>query len=128
MKKNLTIIALIFAIPIIAYMALTSSNKSTAQEAAAGKPQVIKFTSSMCLDCQEMNKIFKEIFPQFENKITLTEIQVQDKNSFNEDQIAKYKVTLVPTIILLNSQGAQVQRIEGAIPKEKMEKYLKELK
>lgn len=128
MKRNLLIIGLIFAIPIIAYMALTSSNKSTAQEATAGKPQVIKFTSSMCMDCQEMNKIFKEIFPQFQNKIVLTEIQVQDKNSFNEEQIAKYNVTLVPTIILLNSQGAQVQRIEGAIPKARMEKYLKELK
>ncbi len=128
MKKNLIIISLIFAIPIIAYMALTNSNSSKAQETASGKPQVIKFTSAMCMDCQTMNKVFKEIFPQFQNKIILTEIQVQDKNSFNEEQIAKYHVTLVPTIILLDSKGTQVQRIEGAIPKERMEKYLKELK
>ncbi len=79
MKKNLIIISLIFAIPIIAYMALTNSNSSTAKNIEAGKPQVIKFTSAMCMDCQTMNKVFKEIFPQFENKITLTEIQVQDK-------------------------------------------------
>lgn len=128
MKKNLIIISLIFAIPIIAYMELTNSNSSKAQETASGKPQVIKFTSAMCMDCQTMNKVFKEIFPQFQNKIILTEIQVQDKNSFNEEQIAKYHVTLVPTIILLDSKGTQVQRIEGAIPKERMEKYLKELK
>lgn len=128
MKKNLIIISLIFAIPIIAYMALTNSNSSTAKNVETGKPQVIKFTSAMCMDCQTMNKIFKEIFPQFENKITLTEIQVQDKNSYNEQQITKYHVTLVPTIILINSKGEQVQRIEGAIPKEKMESYLKGLK
>ncbi|MFR1671520.1 MAG: thioredoxin family protein [Candidatus Gastranaerophilaceae bacterium] len=127
MKKNLIIISLIFAIPIIAYMALTNSNSSTAKNIEAGKPQVIKFTSAMCMDCQTMNKVFKEIFPQFENKITLTEIQVQDKNSFNDQQIAKYHVTLVPTIILINSKGQQVERIEGAIPKARMEKYLKEL-
>ena len=128
MKKNVIIIALIFAIPLMAYMLLTASNSTTAQTTETGKPQVIKFTSAMCLDCQSMNKIFKEIFPKYEGKIVLTEIQVQDQNSFNQDQIKKYNVTLVPTIILLNSQGAQVKRIEGAVSKEEMDKCLQGLK
>ena len=128
MKKNLVIISLVFALPLIAYWALTKSNASTATTAVAGKPQVIKFTSAMCLDCQTMNKIFKEIFPKYQDKITLTEIQVQDQNSFNQEQIKKYNVTLVPTIILLNSQGEQTKRIEGAVEKDKMDNYLKELK
>ncbi len=128
MKKNITIIALIFAIPLFAYMLLTSSNQTTAQTTQSGKPQVIKFTSAMCLDCQTMNKIFKEIFPKYEGKIVMTEIQVQDKNSFNDDQIKKYNVTLVPTIILLDSAGKQVKRIEGAVSKEEMDNCLKGLK
>mgnify|MGYP000407561464 FL=1 len=108
-------------------MALTASNSTTAQTTDIGRPSVIKFTSAMCLDCQTMNKIFKEIFPKYQNKINFTEIQVQDKNSFNDSQIKKYNVTLVPTIILLNSEGKQVKRIEGAIPKEEMDKYLQGL-
>ena len=127
MKKNVIIIGLIFAIPLMAYMLLTASNSTTAQTTDAGKPQVLKFTSSMCLDCQTMNKIFKEIMPKYENKIILTEIQVQDKNSFNEEQIKKYNVTLVPTIILLNSKDVQVKRIEGAVSKEEMDKCLQGL-
>lgn len=127
MRKNVIIISLIFAIPLMAYMALTASNQTTAQTTQAGKPEVIKFTSSMCLDCQTMNKIFKKIFPKYEGKIILTEIQVQDKSSFNEEQIKKYNVTLVPTIVLLNSKGQQVKRIEGAIPEEQMDNYLKGL-
>ncbi len=127
MRKNVIIISLIFAIPLMAYMALTASNQTTAQTTQAGKPEVIKFTSAMCLDCQTMNKIFKEIFPKYENKIVLTEIQVQDKNSFNEEQIKKYNVTLVPTIVLLNSKGQQVKRIEGAVTKEQMDSYLQGL-
>ena len=75
-----------------------------------------------------MNKIFKELFPKYEDKIVLTEIQVQDKSSFNDEQIEKYNVTLVPTIILLNSDGKQVRRIEGAIPKDEMDKCLQGLK
>ncbi|CCY62634.1 MAG: thioredoxin family protein [Candidatus Gastranaerophilaceae bacterium] len=128
MRKNIIIISLIFAIPLIAYWALTASNSTTAQTTDMNKPQVIKFTSAMCMDCQTMNKIFKEIFPEFSDKINMTEIQVQDKNSFNEGQIKKYNVTLVPTIILLNSNGQQAKRIEGAVTKEQMKSYLQELK
>ncbi len=128
MRKNIIIISLIFALPLIAYWALTTSNATTAQTTDMNKPQVIKFTSAMCMDCQTMNKIFKEIFPEFSDKINMTEIQVQDKNSFNEGQIKKYNVTLVPTIILLNSNGQQVKRIEGAVTKEQMKSYLQGLK
>lgn len=128
MKKNIIIISLIFAIPLMLYMALTASNSTTAKTTETGKPQVVKFTSAMCLDCQTMNKVFKEIFPKYNGKIILTEIQVQDKNSFSEEQIKKYNVTLVPTIVLLNSDGRQVKRIEGAVPKEQMDRYLQELK
>lgn len=128
MRKNIIIISLIFALPLIAYWALTSSNPTTAQTTEMNKPQVIKFTSAMCMDCQTMNKIFKEIFPEFSDKINMTEIQVQDKNSFNEEQIKKYNVTLVPTIILLNSGGQQVKRIESAVTKEQMKSYLQGLK
>ena len=129
MKKNLITILLIFAVPVIAYMALTRSNATTAQTAenTANKPQVIKFTSAMCLDCQKMNQIFKEIFPQYEGAIILTEIPVQDSTSFTNSQIEKYNVTLVPTIILLDATGKQVKRIEGAIEKEEMENLLKGL-
>ena len=127
MKKNIIIISLIFAIPLMLYMALTASNSTTAKTSETGKPQVVKFTSAMCLDCQTMNKVFKEIFPKYQGKITLTEIQVQDNNSFNQEQIKKYNVTLVPTIILLNSQGKQVKRLEGEVPKEQMDNYLKGL-
>ena len=128
MKKNIIIISLIFAIPLMLYMALTASYSSNAKTTNAGQPQVVKFTSAMCLDCQTMNKVFKDIFPKYEGKIILTEIQVQDRNSFNNEQIKKYNVTLVPTIVLLNSNGQQVRRIEGAVSKEKMDSYLQELK
>ena len=127
MRKNLIIISLIFAIPLMAYWMLTASNTTTARPVQTGKPEVIKFTSAMCLDCQTMNKVFKEIFPKYQDKIILTEIQVQDQNSFNQEQIKKYNVTLVPTIILKNSKGQQVKRLEGEVPKEQMDNYLKGL-
>lgn len=128
MKKNLITILLVFLIPITAYMALTKSTATTAKTTdTSNKPKVIKFTSSMCLDCQKMNSVFKEIFPKYDGKIILVEIPVQDGTTFTNSQIEKYNVTLVPTIILLNSAGKQVKRIEGAIEKQEMDNYLKGL-
>lgn len=128
MKKNILIISLIFIIPIVAYFVLTNSSKTTATTEETGKPQVIKFTSTMCLDCQTMNELFKEIWPNYQDKIVLTEIQVQNRDQLADEKIKKYNVTLVPTIIMLNSDGEQAKRVEGAIPKEELEKYLQELK
>ena len=41
MKKNIIIISLIFAIPLLLYMALTASNSTTAQTTDIGRPSVI---------------------------------------------------------------------------------------
>lgn len=128
MKKNLISILVIFLIPLIAYFALSKNTETSAKQIKNGRPYVLKFTSLMCRDCQEMTRIFKEIFPKYENSIDLIEIPVQDKNSFNNSQIKKHNVTLVPTIILIDSNGNQVERIEGAIPKEDMDKKLRNLK
>lgn len=129
MRKNLITVLLVFLLPLAAYLFMTHAGNEPVNyaEAVTNKPQVIKFTSTMCLDCQEMNKIMKEIFPQFKNRIVLEEISVQDGKSSTDKKIKEYNVTLVPTIILKNSQGQQVKRIEGAVPKEEMIKYLEEL-
>ncbi len=129
MKKNLIVVLLVLLVPIVMYMVLTKSTATTAQTTnVSGKPQVLKFTSTMCLDCQKMSKIFKEIFPKYSETIVLTEIPVQDGSSFSNSQIEKYNVTLVPTIILIDSNGNMVRRIEGAIEQEEMDNHLKGLK
>lgn len=130
MKKNLITVLLVFLVPVIAYFILNLSGVSDTMSADAktNKPQIVKFTSAMCLDCQTMNKIMKELYPKYQDDIILTEIQVQEKNPNNDKWIKKYDVTLVPTIIMINSNGNQVRRIEGAIEKEQMDKYMQELK
>mgnify|MGYP003298689054 CR=1 FL=1 len=133
------IIALVFAIPLIVFAVLNNANTTTAKTGvnveqktddliAMGKPQVIKFSSAMCLDCQTMNKLFKEVFPKYNERIVLTEVHVQDGNAFTGELIKKYNVTLVPTMIFLDSNNRQVKRIEGAIEKNELEGYLEGLK
>ena len=75
-----------------------------------------------------MNKLFKEVFPKYNERIVLTEVHVQDGKAFTGELIKKYNVTLVPTMIFLDSNNNQVKRIEGAIEKVELENYLEGLK
>lgn len=126
--KNFSIIALIFAVPLIAYMILSHSGSCCAKKVnGTNKPQIIKFTSAMCLDCKKLGTVMKEVYPKYSDKITLVEIQVQNNDEFTKKQIDKYNVTLVPTLIILNSKGKKLNKFEGFVEKEKLDKIMKDL-
>lgn len=126
--KNLIIITLIFVVPVFAYMVLSGQNTSVAKKSTmTNKPQIIKFTSLMCLDCKKLGSEMKEVYPKYSDKITLIEIQVQNNDGYTKKQVEKYNVTLVPTLILINSKGKKVNKIEGFVDKIKLDKLMKEL-
>ncbi len=127
-KKSIITILAILIIPILAFFGLTFNTKTGTSAHAEGKPQIIKFSSTMCLECKEVEKVFKELLPKYQDKFTYTEIIVDKRDDMNNDMIKKYNVQLVPTIIMLNSDGSQYKRIESSLPKEQMEKYIKGLK
>lgn len=126
--KNFSIIALIFIVPIVAYMILSRPDASFANKMPMGdKPQVIKFTSLMCLDCKKLNSVIKEVYPKYRDKIALVEVHVQNEDNYTKGQVDKYNVTLVPTLIFLNSKGKKISKIEGFVDKEKLDKMMKDL-
>lgn len=128
-RKSIITILVILFVPVLAYFGLTfNRNVSSVVAEASGKPQIIKFSSTMCMECQEVERVFKELLPKYEDKITYTEIIVDNRDDMKNNMIKKYKVTLVPTIIMLNSDGSQHKRIESSLPKEQMEAYIKELR
>lgn len=127
--KNIIVITLIFVVPLVAYMILAKPEAGLADKASTGnKPQIIKFTSLMCLDCKKLSGVMKEVYPKYKDKITLIEVQVQNNDDYTKNQVQKYNITLVPTVILLDSKGKKVGKYEGFIEKEKLEKLLKDLK
>lgn len=124
--KNFTIIALIIALPLLAFFILSSRNESLAQKSnSTEKPQIIKFTSLMCLDCKRLNEVMVKVYPKYSEDIILTEVQVQNNDKYTNDQIAKYNVSLVPTMILLDKKGNKIEKIEGFLPEKDLENKLK---
>jgi len=126
-KKSIITILAILILPLTAFWLLTSGKNSTA-DANTNLPQVIKFSSTMCLECKEVEKIFKEILPKYESKIDYTAVIVDNRKDMNNKLIKKYNVQLVPTVIMLNSDGKVCQRIEGAASKDEYETYIQDCK
>lgn len=126
--KNISIITLIFVVPLIAYFFLSKPSESLASKTStANKPQVIKFTSLMCLDCKKLDKVIKEVYPKYSDKVVLVEVHVQNNDDYTKKQVEKYNVTLVPTLIILDAKGKKLNKIEGFVEKEKLDKLMKDL-
>ena len=127
-KKTIVTILTILFVPIAVFSFLSWSKDSGSVAKASGMPQVIKFSSSMCLECKQVEKIFDEIMPKYKNNIEYKQVIVDSRKDMNNPLIKKYKVTLVPTVVMLNSDGSQAQSIVGAVSKEEYEDCIKGLK
>ena len=81
----------------------------------------------MCYECQELEKVFDEVFPQYNRDITLRKIDVTQKDTATRDLIRKHDVKLVPTTVFKDANGNIKRRIEGSMQPQILENYLKEL-
>ena len=90
---------------------------------AAGTPVIIEFRSKICPYCYQMAQILGELERKYSGQIT-----VQYYNNDTDDPMFKrYRVSLVPTIVILSPSGSEVYRHEGAVPKDALVSTLKGL-
>ena len=127
MNKNIIWIALIFIVPLITYFGLTRNSLTTPPAIASTGDEIIKFSSPMCYECQELEKVMEEVCPKYNDKITLRKIDVTKRDKNVQALIKEYKVTLVPTTIFKNQDGRITRRIEGTMQPKILENYMVEL-
>ena len=119
---------MIFLVPLALYWGLTRDKSiATLPTIAFTGAEIIKFSSPMCYDCQELEKVFNEIYPEFANKVSLRKIDVTNKDKGTRQMIKEYDVKLVPTCIFKNKEGQVVRRTESSIQPRILENYIKEL-
>ncbi len=125
--KNIITILLILIIPVSIYF-LANKNSETTGAIAQDKnnPGIIIFTSSMCMDCRKMKEIIKEVEGSYSDKINFISINATDKNRKVQENIKKYHVVLVPTMVFVDENGIEKNKIEGAISKEEFIQELEE--
>ena len=126
--KNIITILLILILPIVIYVYMSNNiGESVAATRNSDLPTVITFTSSMCMDCQKIKSVLAEIEPNYSDKVNFEYVQALDKSKKVKDSIKKYGVVLVPTMIFVDKNGKQLNKIEGFLEKEKLEAEIEEL-
>ena len=127
MNKNLIIVLMIFLLPLGIYWGLAHDKKvAVLPTVAVSGPEIIKFSSPMCYECQELEEIFKEVYPGYANKISLRKIDVTSSDKAVKQMIKDYDVKLVPTCIFKDKNGSIIRKTEGNIQSRILENYMKE--
>lgn len=128
-KKTILTILAILILPVLAFWGISAARESAvANPTQAGMPHIYKFSSSMCLECKEVEKIFNEIMPKYADKVSYTSVIVDSRKDMNSKLIKQYNIQLVPTVVMVNSDGSVCDRFEGAATKAEYENSIGKLK
>ena len=128
MKKNILIIATIFILPMITYFFLSSNGTNAEQKTSANNmPKIVKFSSPLCRDCKILGENLDKVYPNYKDKIALESVSVEKTDMKTKNMIKTYHVTLVPTLLYVNSDGAVLKRTVGSLTVEQLEANMKAL-
>ena len=134
--RNWIVVLLIFVMPLglYAYLDARAQNGamcSSAEEKMAPKAKIIKFSSPMCSECQEVALEMKKAMKDYKGPVKVEEINVIDNGgkgtSYTKSQIKKYKITLVPTLVFIDKEGKVLHKQEGLMSSDEIISLLDEM-
>ncbi|MEQ8192066.1 MAG: thioredoxin family protein [Candidatus Eremiobacterota bacterium] len=107
---------------------LKKENKPAETQVVANQeekfPALVDYGSEGCKPCKEMVPVLETLKKEYEGKVRIDFIDVEVMA--NRDKVVKAGIKLIPTQIIYDSEGKEVFRHEGFIPKEDVDKIFKE--
>jgi len=85
------------------------------QVVASDKPVVLDFWAPWCGPCRMMEPVLKELAEEYEDKITIGKLNVDD----NPATATKFDVLSIPTLLIF-VDGQVAKKLVGAMPKKKL--------
>ena len=104
--KNIITILLILILPVCAYL-IMSKNSSDVVANAKEKNIPVK-------------EVIHEVEGNYSGRMNFVIINATGNDKKVKEYIKKYNIVLVPTMIFIDEDGNQVNKIEGAISKERL--------
>lgn len=120
MRKShqILIIALVAAAALFAMtMSKPPTKAPVAHPKPVGIPQLIDLGSTMCIPCREMQPILESLESDYRDRVKVRFIDVEKE----PEQATAFRVSMIPTQILLDKNGKEVWRHIGFIERKQIE-------
>ena len=134
--RNWIVVLLIFIMPLGLYAYLDAKAQNDAMctpatEKAAQGARIIKFSSPMCSECQEVNLEMKKAMKDYKGPVSVEEINVIEDGGkgtdYTKSQVKKYKIKLVPTLVFVDKNGKVIHKQEGLMSSDEIISLLDEM-
>lgn len=88
------------------------------------RPVIYEFGRKLCPICRQMEEVLKAVREVYAGEFELRLLYIdEDIKLFRQ-----FNIAIVPTQVFLDASGKEVFRHEGLLPREQLEKKLRELK
>ena len=134
--RNWIVVLLIFIMPLglYAYLDARAQNNDMCkaeEEKALQGARIIKFTSPMCSECQEVALEMKKAMKDYKGPVVVEEVNVIDNGGkgtdYTKSQIKKYKIKLTPTLVFVDKDGKVIHKQEGMMSSDEIISLLDEM-
>lgn len=91
----------------------------------SGKPTMILFHSNACASCKEMTAVVVAVKAEHKDRVNFVDIDVSKMSEANI--VYRFGISSIPTSIIFDKAGEQVDQYVGLIEKEQLAAYLTKL-
>lgn len=92
-----------------------ATDSSFDQEIKTSVPVLVDFWAEWCGPCRAVSPIVDELAKEYQGKLKVMKINVDD----NQSTAMKFQVMSIPTLLFLKN-GQEVDKIIGALPKNQI--------
>ena len=95
-------------------MALQITDANFAETLNEGKPMVLDFWAEWCGPCRMVSPIIDELANEYADRVNIGKMNVDE----NDEIVAQFGIRNIPTVLFFK-EGQMVDKIVGAMPKDK---------
>ena len=121
MRKHLSLIAILVLFALVAICGPRAAQVAPPTDG----PAVLFFRSDSCVYCEEVKLVLDEVCHKYRRQLEVVTVDMEQEES--KGLARQYGVVGIPTVLLLDREGHQVNVLRGTLPKSVVEQTVRDL-